>query len=98
MHKWWKLAVGSMMAAAFLTAGCGTQSSGDTGSNKLKVMTTFYPMYEFSKQVATAGDIPLIFITTPASLLTQLDRKAIDCPVLPLKRQLVPPWKRSEAF
>lgn len=64
MHKWWKLAVGSMLAAAFLTAGCGTQSSGDTGSKKLKVMTTFYPMYEFSKQVA--GDLADVSVLIPA--------------------------------
>lgn len=52
--------------------------------------------YEFSKQVATTGNIPLVFITTPAALLTRLSKQDIQCPVLPLKRQLVPPWKRPE--
>lgn len=54
--------------------------------------------YEFSRQVAEAGNVPLIFITTPAALLTRLDKKDIHCPVLALKRQLVPPWKQAEAL
>ncbi|WP_135554711.1 metal ABC transporter substrate-binding protein [Paenibacillus cymbidii] len=35
--------------AALVLAGCGSLSQ---GSDKLSVVTTFYPMYEFSKQVA----------------------------------------------
>jgi RecA/RadA recombinase len=54
--------------------------------------------YDFSKRVADAGGIPLLFITTPAGLLTRLNKKAIQCPVLPLTRQLVPPWKRAGGF
>jgi hypothetical protein len=53
--------------------------------------------YLFSKDVAEAADIPLVFITTPAALLTRLDKKDIHCPVLALRRQLVPPWKRADA-
>ena len=54
--------------------------------------------YAFSKEVAQAGNIPLRFITTPAALLTRLDKKDIHCPVLALRRQLVPPWKQAEAL
>ncbi|MBC2710603.1 MAG: cobalamin biosynthesis protein CbiA [Desulfosarcina sp.] len=54
--------------------------------------------YEFSKHVADAGNVPLVFITTPTELLTRLDKKDIHCPVLALKRQLVPPWKRAETL
>jgi hypothetical protein len=54
--------------------------------------------YEFCKQVAAAGKTPLDFITTPAALLTQLPKGVIQCPVLALKRQLVPPWKKAEAL
>ncbi len=54
--------------------------------------------YEFCQQVADAGKTPLVFITTPAELLTQLPKNDIQCPVLALKRQLVPPWKRAEPF
>lgn len=52
--------------------------------------------YDFSRQVAEAGNIPLVFITAPALLLTRLDKKDIHCPVLALRRQLVPPWKQPE--
>lgn len=54
--------------------------------------------YEFATRVAHAGNLPLVFITSPAALLTRLDKKAIQCPVLPLRRQLVPPWKQTESF
>jgi hypothetical protein len=54
--------------------------------------------YDFSRRVADAGGIPLVFITTPAGVLTRLDKKDIQCPVLPLRRQLVPPWKHAESF
>ena len=52
--------------------------------------------YDFVRQVADAADLPLLFITTPATLLTHLSGKDIQCPVLPLNRQLVPPWKQAE--
>ena len=54
--------------------------------------------YEFAKQVAEAGRVPLVFITMPSALLTRLDKKDIQCPVLELKRQLIPPWKKAEAL
>jgi RecA/RadA recombinase len=54
--------------------------------------------YAFSKQVAEAGNMPLVFITTPVALLTRLDKKDIHCPVLVLRRQLVPPWKLADAL
>jgi hypothetical protein len=54
--------------------------------------------YEFCQEVAQAARLPLVFITTPAALLTRLNKKDIHCPVLALKRQLVPPWIRSESL
>lgn len=54
--------------------------------------------YEFCRQVADEGKIPLEFITVPAALLTRLPKNDIPCPILALKRQLVPPWKRAEPF
>ena len=54
--------------------------------------------YTFSKNVAEAADIPLVLITTPAALLTRLDKKDIHCPVLALRRQLVPPWRQADAL
>ncbi len=57
-----------------------------------------YEGYDFSGRVAAAGKIPLAFVTVPSALLTGLDKKRIQCPVLVIKRQLVPPWKRAESF
>ena len=54
--------------------------------------------YTFSKNVAEAADIPLVFITTSVALLTRLDKKDIHCPVLALRRQLVPPWRQADAL
>ena len=51
----------------------------------------------FARQVAEAGEVPLVFITAPAGLLTRIHKRSIQCPVLPVRRQLVPPWKRADA-
>ena len=53
---------------------------------------------DFAGQVAETGNIPLAFITAPAALLTQIDKRSIQCPVLALKRQLVPPWKQADGI
>ena len=44
----------SLLGAAALLAGCGAAGSAteNTESDKLQVVTTFYPMYDFAKQVA----------------------------------------------
>ncbi len=52
--------------------------------------------YAFCRKVADAADIPLMFVTVAKTLLTRLDKKAIQCPILPVNRQLTPPWIRAE--
>ena len=44
----------SLVGATALLAGCGAAGSTteNTESDKLQVVTTFYPMYDFTKQVA----------------------------------------------
>lgn len=51
--------------------------------------------YEFARRTADAGGMPLVFVTAPAHLLTRSDKKRIHCPVLEIRRQLVPPWMRA---
>jgi zinc transport system substrate-binding protein len=67
MQKMWKLAMGGLLAASLVLAGCGSDSSsggaGKDGGKKLKIVTTFYPMYEFSKQVA--GDNADVTVLVP---------------------------------
>ncbi len=75
--------------------------TGIVGNANLMAETTEQDIlagYHFSRQVAEAGEVPLVFITTPAALLTRLDKKDIQCPVLALKCQLVPPWQQAESF
>jgi hypothetical protein len=54
--------------------------------------------YGFAQQVARAGQIPLVFITAPPALLTRIDKRSIQCPVLTLRRQLVPPWIQADGI
>lgn len=55
------LILGTMLLALLLTA-CGTQEKKEAASNdKIQVMTTFYPMYEFTKQVVgNKGHVELL--------------------------------------
>ncbi|MFC5451915.1 metal ABC transporter substrate-binding protein [Paenibacillus aestuarii] len=67
MKKTW-LQTSLLLSATtgLLLAGCTSKEASlnpDTGSSKLKVVTTFYPMYEFSKQVA--GDLAEVTALIP---------------------------------
>lgn len=53
--------------------------------------------YEFMRGLADATGVPLAFVTAPERLLAQVDTGAFRCPVLPIRRQLVPPWRTAEA-
>ncbi|MEO1769312.1 metal ABC transporter substrate-binding protein [Candidatus Enterococcus ferrettii] len=49
------------IAAAGLLAACGNQKQDTVKNDKLQVMTTFYPMYEFTKEVVgDKGDVKLL--------------------------------------
>jgi len=54
--------------------------------------------HEFSRRLADESGLPLAFITADAQLLPQIDRQRLSCPVLPIIRQLVPPWKKAGNF
>jgi len=78
--KWhtWTTTTLLTAAAALTLAGCAAKDNGgaaapaaantgtatDGGSGKLKIVTTFYPMYEFSRQVA--GDLGEVTALIPA--------------------------------
>ena len=51
--------------------------------------------YGFASELSRASGLPLAFITAPTSLVGTLVDKAIDCPILPIQRQLVPPWQSA---
>ncbi|MGD8257418.1 MAG: cobalamin biosynthesis protein CbiA [Desulfobacterales bacterium] len=57
-----------------------------------------YCGYDFVASLATASDLPLEFITIAHELLPGIDMQRFACPVLPIARQLVPPWRKAVKF
>lgn len=51
--------------------------------------------YTFVKALSAESGLPLEFITVAEELLPQVDVARFDCPILAIRRQLVPPWKRA---
>ena len=51
--------------------------------------------YAFMQKLSEATGLPLAFITAPAYLLSELQSEQFPCSILPIKRQLVPPWKQA---
>jgi hypothetical protein len=47
------------------------------------------------KALSIESRMPLEFITASVELLPEIDMGRFSCPVLPIERQLVPPWKKA---
>ncbi len=52
--------------------------------------------YRFGQQLAAATGLPLVCVTAPQALLAAASDGVDDCPVLGIRRQLVPPWRHSD--
>jgi hypothetical protein len=52
--------------------------------------------YETMTDLSETSGLPLVFITTAQELLSGLDVSHFACPVLPIRRQLVPPWESAQ--
>jgi hypothetical protein len=59
------------------------------------VAEDIYKGYEFVKALSNETRLPLEFITAAAELVPELEVHRFACPVLPIGRQLVPPWKKA---
>ena len=57
-----------------------------------------YSGYEFVETVSQESGLPLEFITVSQELLPKIDIKRFSCAVLPIARQLVPPWLKVSEF
>lgn len=57
-----------------------------------------YEGHDFLVKLSAASGLPLEFITVGTELLPDIDLRRLSCPVLPIARQLVPPWKAVEKF
>lgn len=54
-----------------------------------------YKGYDFVEKLSKESNLPLKFITAPVELMPEIDTGRFFCPVLPIERQLVPPWKKA---
>jgi hypothetical protein len=54
--------------------------------------------HAFVRAYAKESGLPLKFITVPCQLLKEAQKERFSCPVLPIARQLVPPWKKAIPF
>lgn len=54
-----------------------------------------YNGYDFVKALCEESRLPLNFITASVELLPEIDMGRFSCPVLPIERQLVPPWRKA---
>jgi hypothetical protein len=57
-----------------------------------------YDGYDFVKRLSEQSDLVLEFITVTRELLPAVDVRRFSCPVLPIERQLVPPWQKAHPF
>jgi hypothetical protein len=57
-----------------------------------------YSGYEFVYDLSDHSGLPLAFITVARELLPVVDMERIGCPILPIARQLVPPWQKAKDF
>jgi hypothetical protein len=72
--------------------------SGVVGNANLIDETTsdsIYYGYDVVRSFAAESRLPLEFITVASQLLPKIDVKRFSCPVLPIERQLVPPWIKA---
>ena len=54
-----------------------------------------YNGYEFVENLSRESGLPLEFITVASELMSGVDVKKIQCPILRIERQLVPPWQKA---
>ena len=54
-----------------------------------------YSGYDFVEKLSKESGLPIMFITAPVELLPKLDMNRFFYPVLPIARQLVPPWRKA---
>ena len=59
---------------------------------------TIYQGYKFVQQLATESGLPLKFITVATELIARVDAADFSCPILPIDRQLVPPWRKAASL
>jgi hypothetical protein len=54
-----------------------------------------YEGYDFLKEISEVTGLKIEFITAGSDLIPRLDPDYFSCPVLEIKRKMLPPWKTS---
>jgi hypothetical protein len=54
--------------------------------------------HDFVAELSQESGLRLEFVTVVKELLPRIDAERFSCPVLPISRQLVPPWKKAAAL
>jgi hypothetical protein len=62
------------------------------------VEDVIYSGYRFAQKLADESNLPLEFVTVAREILPGIDVNRFSCPVLPIVRQLVPPWLKAGEF
>ncbi len=78
-----------------IEAASQLQTEGLIGNANLIDQTTVDTIkqgYDFMRELSQRNGLPLRFITAPAHLLDSLNADDFEHPILPIERQLVPPW------
>ena len=57
-----------------------------------------YNGYSFVRDLSEHSGLPLEFITVTRALMPSVDLHRFACPVLPIDRQMVPPWQKRVEF
>ena len=57
-----------------------------------------YDGYDFIRTLSDRSGLPIEFITVARALLPLIDLRRFSCAVLPIERQLVPPWQKPVEF
>jgi hypothetical protein len=57
-----------------------------------------YQGHDFVKTLADETGLRFEFVTVARELMPEMDFQRFSCPLLPIDRQLVPPWKKAAKF
>lgn len=90
---------GCLKVRSAIEAGARMPVTGWVGNANLIEETTAENIIfglEFMARLAARSALPVEFVTMPRALQAQIDPSKSEWPVLPIQRQLVPPWSRAE--
>lgn len=90
---------GCLKIAREIEAAARLKLTGVVGNSHLMDETTPSIIEEgarFAHEVAEELKVPVRFVTSEERLIPDLDIGRLGCPLLPLTRQMLPPWRRRQ--